>query len=229
MENKDKILVIVPSRTRPDNIQRLIAGFLDTTSGASQLLIGLDDDDPQFSVYSTNFKHEAVEFSIGPRCGSGALVNQLALQHLDYGYVSYLGDDIAFGTVGWDKRMIDAIQGLGGTGIAYANDLYRGVGFTIHIVASMNIVRALGYLCVPTMKHLYVDDVWKLWGDGIGKLVYLDDVIIEHKHWSNGKASLDALYSETNSDFIFAHDEARYNEYCNRQLAVDLVKLKALL
>ena len=45
------LLVIVPSRGRPQNIKRLMTAMKQTCRGDTELLVSLDDDDPACGAY----------------------------------------------------------------------------------------------------------------------------------------------------------------------------------
>ena len=56
------------------------------------------------------------------------------------------------------------------------------------------VIRELGYFNPPGCTHLFLDNAWRHYGEALGTLRYLPDVIIEHLHFLAGKAAKDALY-----------------------------------
>jgi hypothetical protein len=97
------------------------------------------------------------------------------------------------------------------------------------VCMTSDIPATLGYFCPPGMTHLCLDLVWKDWGEGMGRITYLDDVIIEHMHPANGKSEMDDRYAEVNSFDMVAADTKAYIEYRDGgQLAEDIERLRQL-
>jgi hypothetical protein len=98
------------------------------------------------------------------------------------------------------------------------------------VAMTSDIVSTLGYMAPPAMVHLCVDLVWLDWGRGMGRITYLDDMVIEHLHPAAGKAELDAGYEEVNSEQQVSSDSAAYYDYRdNGGLEADLEKLRKLV
>jgi hypothetical protein len=75
------------------------------------------------------------------------------------------------------------------------------------------MIKALGFMAPPAMRHLYLDNFWKELGEAVGGLVYLPDVIIEHLHPVNGKAEWDERYRAVNAPDKDAADRQAWMEY----------------
>ena len=92
------------------------------------------------------------------------------------------------------------MEALGKTPFAFGNDLYpRTPGeLPCHIFTRSEVVKALGYLGAPCLRHMWVDVAWKQWGKACG-ITYLHDVIIEHLHFTNGKSQPDASYAASSA------------------------------
>jgi hypothetical protein len=119
-------------------------------------------------------------------------------------YLGFIGDDNRFKTPGWDRMIVEALDANGG-GFAYCNDLWRN-DLPNHIFVSTKIVKSLGYLGLPGIRHLYMDNTWKVLGEGADCLYYLPHVLIEHLHPLNGKAEWDDSYRLSNSEMMYDHD-----------------------
>jgi hypothetical protein len=98
-----------------------------------------------------------------------------------------MGDDHLPRTPGGDRLLLDGLADMGG-GFAYGNDLYQGEILPTAVAVSSPIVAALGWMCLPALNHMFVDDVWKALGGATNRLRYLPDVVIEHLHHVNAKA-----------------------------------------
>lgn len=220
------ILMIIPTRNRPNNIRELVSSWLDTSnSGESELLIAVDDDDLKLSEYQSLVLPEDVHLIVGPRLRLGGTLNRLAIMNAPfYDSLGFMGDDHRFRTPGWDIKFNIALYMLGKYGIVYGNDLLQGEALPTAVVLSSDIVKVLGYMAPPGLIHFYLDNFWKDLGNFIGTIKYFPDVIIEHMHPGAGKAPSDTGYQEVNT--FDEADHARYDEYLATQFAEDVRKLR---
>lgn len=222
------LLVAVPSRGRPQNIGRLADAMLDTCRGDTTLLVGLDHDDPQLRGYAElGLKPVMAPYVL--RSGLRqvvAWINELTVPSVhEYKFIGHIGDDNVPVTPGWDVRIMEALEE---TPFAFGNDQYpfRPPGsLACHIFTRSEVVAALGYLGPPVLRHMYVDDAWTAWGRATG-ITYLEDVIIEHHHWTAGKAQSDATYDAATA--MMGRDGAVFGAYCRDQLGTDIEKIKAV-
>lgn len=107
-----------------------------------------------------------------------------------------LDDDHWPVTPGWDRLYLNALDALGGTGVVYGNDLHQGERLPTVPGLSADIVRELGWYAPPQLGHLFCDNYWLELGRRSGRLSYMPDVIIEHRHPDAGKASNDDTYQQ---------------------------------
>lgn len=220
------LAVLVPSRGRPENGHALLEAF-EQTGTVADLFFVLDAGDPTARDYPAPAEGR-FRLTVEGR-GMVAALNRAA------GYVSgfaravaFLGDDHRPRTPAWDGRLLDELDRLG-TGIVYGNDLLQGEQMPTAVAMTSDIVQALGYMAPPSLQHLNVDVVWREWGKAIDRLVYLDDVVIEHLHPAVGKAPLDAGYERVNSVDMVARDGEAFAAYMADDFATDVDKLRALL
>lgn len=226
------IACIVPSRGRPGNIRELIEAWGKTTTGHADLIIAIDKDDPEFDNYPPPIElPEHVMVHHGPRLRLGGTLNKLAriaVRREGGGYdaIGFMGDDHRPRTAGWDAQIAEALEARP-LGVVYGDDLVHGPGLPTAVFMDSRIIRTLGWMVYPGMTHLFFDNLWKRLGEELGTLTYLDDVIIEHCHPVVGKAAWDAGYAEVNSQEVWAHDEALFNEWVAKHMAADVARLKA--
>lgn len=215
--------MLLPSRSRSEKIESCIDAWR-TTSKQSDLLVLLDDDDPDLDNYK---RHDDVLYSIGPRIRMCPTVNRAVKDYPNYKYYGFIGDDHLFRTDGWDEKLISIIENKGnGWGIAYGNDLLKGEALATHCVMSGNILNAIGYMAIPGLIHLYMDDFWMALGSGINSLFYESDVIIEHMHFTIGKSEQDLVYTEANSSDVNSNDYFVFHNWYNNIMESDLFKIK---
>lgn len=222
------LAVIVPSRGRPQNIERLIEAW-NTTNATADLVVGLDDDDPALADYPKADLAGPFGFDVhtGPRLRMVGTLNKIAASHAPlYDHVGFIGDDHIPRTVGWDKTITQELDLLG-TGIVYGNDLLQGANLPTAVFMTSDIVKALGWMALPGARHLYVDDAWRELGRALDALTYLPDVIIEHLHPVAGKTEWDDSYRETNSGDTYDHDRGVFERWLADGLPRDIAKIRA--
>ena len=216
------LLIIVPTRGRPDGFRRLVDAIRATATGNPQILACVDRDDA--SQYAPI---EDVWYMIKERRRFVALTNDAARLYADeFRYVGVLGDDALPRTEGWDAAVIDTLDELG-TGLCYPNDLLQGETLPTVCFFTTDIVRALGFLTPPVLLHMYADDFWLALGRALDRIRYLPDVVIEHLHPSIGKAANDAVYAE--SDTLMDADREAFARYLREGFETDVAKVRALL
>jgi len=143
--------------------------------------------------------------------------------------VGFMGDDHRPRTVGWDAAYLNVLYNLG-TGLVYGNDLLQGEIIPTQVAMTTDIPKTLGYMIPREFQHLFVDNVWKDWGNGIQRLEYLPDVVIEHLHPLAGKAVMDGNYEAVNSGAIATADGTSYKAYhSSGRLRADITRLQGLL
>ena len=190
-----------------------------------------DDDDPLAAKSIAAVVASAGSFPVsartGPRQGLGAWTNEVAVASMaGYRALASFGDDHVPVTPGWDKLLLEAIDGMGGTGIAYPNDQVRD-DVCEAWVQSSDIVRRLGWMCEPTLNHWWVDQVIHDLGDSAGCLKYLPDVLVPHKHPAAGKAQVDATYRDSGRHIDA--DRAAYEVWRAQRMAADVATVRALV
>jgi hypothetical protein len=224
-----KMCVVVPSRGRPENADRLAKAFIDTNADAD-LYIVVDNDDPKWNEYAKNESYTMLPAD-NKTGGCAASLNTGAVLLLDitkfplYDYFVFMGDDHFPRTQGWDKAFIQALNG--NAGIAYSNDLLQGENLPTVYATTREVVNELRGMTFPGCIHLYFDNFVKQLGIDLNALKYLPDVIIEHLHPVAGKAVMDEGYARVNQPKLYEQDLLTLQKYIRSQEYADLVnKLK---
>lgn len=196
-----------------------------TCRGHTLLVVGVDDDDPALDDYLAIGGCRIVT-QHGLR---GRLVDWLNVLSAEYAqsyrYLGHIGDDNIPSTDGWDVRVVESLAAQGDIGFCFGDDLDPGRtkgSLTIHIFMTSEVVRRLGYMGPPSIAHMYVDVCWQAWGTATS-LEYLPDVILEHRHYSLGKAKIDESYAASTA--LIPADCGRYHDYCRDTLNDDIRKL----
>jgi hypothetical protein len=204
------LLVIVPSRGRPQNVARLLKAVHETRRLDTHVWIGADDDDPALAEYEKVFsglRGPGDKFAAGPRKGLAEWTNHAAGRHADhYPFLASFGDDHLPRTPGWDKALVRAVREMGGTGFSYPHDGVRE-DIPEAVVLSSDIVRALGWMALPECQHYFIDNCWADLGRHAGCIRYLRAVAVDHISPATGKVPADATYAAS-SEKISADQEA---------------------
>ena len=221
-----KMCVLVPSRGRPENAERLAQAFKDTGAEAD-LYIVIDNDDPKWNEYakSENYKKLPADNKTG---GCAKSLNTGAVLLLDitkyplYDYFVFMGDDHLPRTPGWDKAFIQALGH--NTGIVYGDDLLQGANLPTAYGMSRDLVNELRGMTFPGCVHLFFDNFVKQLGLDLEYLKYLPDVIIEHMHPIAGKAQMDEGYERVNQPKWYEKDLLTLQKYLSDMEYASLIR-----
>lgn len=218
----NKLLAISPTRQRPQQCKRMYESFKET-SVQSDIIFCADLDDPTLKEYEDCLKDSFTLIHIWERRTTTELYNQVFKDYPDYEFYCETADDYVFRTPGWDEKLCQKGK------ICYGNDLLAGASMPTCPVIDGDIVRALGWLQMPTLQHLYPDNVWKTIGMRLGILQYFPEVIIEHFHWMNHKSEVDDVYKKSNSAEMYKKDAEAFEQWKRESLESDLQKIRAKL
>jgi hypothetical protein len=201
---------------------RLVDAMDATCRGDTRLVVGLDQDDPARDEYEFDGRcvvivkpglhHRLVDW-----------LNVLAgLTASRYKCVGHIGDDNVPRTVGWDVRVVESLRHHM---FCFGNDLDPGRppgSLSIHAFMRSTVIKKLGYMGPPQIQHMYVDPVWYAWGTATS-IEFLEDVVLEHMHYSLGRAPMDESYHHSTG--LIPQDCTNYNDYCDDGMNTDIEKL----
>jgi hypothetical protein len=227
------LLVAVQSRGRQERLREMIEACLSLSEADTDIAVGIDDDDPsagEYEAFLRAFPPGYVFYTKAERRTLGAWTNRIAAANAgQYRAFASLGDDHIPRTMSWDGLLLEALDNLNdaGSGIAYGNDQHQGQALPTAPVISSDIVEALGWMCEPSLRHMFVDNVWRDLGRAANCLAYVPGVVTEHQHPDAGKAVSDETYAAS-----LARTEAdrqAYERWRNERMAGDVEKVRALL
>ena len=216
------LLLVVPSRERPHNAQRLRSAWHATTEGRSDLAFLVDDDDPTKGDYPESLT------IIGEPGRLVGLTNRCAVANVDrYRAFASWGDDHV-PLDAFEGPIMGAIDEAGGVAIVGTNDGVHGAAIPTACVVTANIVVELGWMALPTLEHLCCDLAWKALGVAADCWRYLPNVHVEHRHPIVGRASWDATYERGNSGVVSARDHEAYEAWLADGLEADAARVRTL-
>lgn len=222
------LIMLVPSRGRPQAARELAQAVVSMSKAATTLVFVVDEDDPTLPEYSDIVRQFYSMKGAWPRINACVgenkshtmveALNKAADFLLAYPSgeapfaIGFMGDDHRPRTEGWDGRYIEALREPG-AGIVYGNDLLQGEQLPTQCALRAEIVKALGFMAPPVLRHMYVDNFWKDLGQTMGCLRYLPDVVVEHMHPIAGKADWDEGHKRVNDRAVFDADASAYKEF----------------
>jgi hypothetical protein len=185
------VLVMVPTRSRPDNVKRFYTSWLNCHSAAD--LVFLNDQEAS----SLDGTIPLLPFDGGPLMTGNMFknfhgdpttvdkLNRTALQAVDRGYdqVMFIGDDHVIETRDWVRRLTEGLRARAfGNGWTYPAD-GRRTDIPEIVMISSGIVKALGWFALPAVKHTYIDHAWADLANEFDRLVWVPEVMIRHRHY----------------------------------------------
>ena len=219
------VAVIIPSTGRAEQCARLVDRIHQTSRTGPSVLVSVEPGDAEPYLSHLLAAGDSVGLlydSDGPGSGSHVVaINRAARDILDRSdpkIIIKMDDDHWPVTKGWDADYLTALADLGGTGVVYGNDQHQRANLATVPGLSTDIVRELGWYAPPQLGHLYVDNFWTELGRRAGRLAYLAETVITHRHPTAlpGIPS-DATYEAGGmSPARWAADEATWNEMTRR-------------
>jgi hypothetical protein len=219
------LVVLIPTRGRPDNAVALEQAFVDTNTMAKRFYI-VDFSDETRSEYSWKLPLESVIMIHNETGGMAYPLNYAARQFTgEFDNFAFMGDDHRPRTTNWDEKFVEELYA--GSDIVYGNDLFQGASLPTQVAMSAEIVKALRGMVPDNLRHLYLDNFWLKLGQDLNKIKYLPEVIIEHCHAFNGKAPMDENYARVNAPEVYSADKVAFDNYiASDQYQTLLSKLK---
>ena len=183
---------VLPSRGRPRNINRLIVAYLET-GATTHVWLRLDEDDPTLDAYKALILPSGWTLQTGPRKPLSNIYNE-AYGLLQTDWYGFIADDVVPVTPYWDTLLIEA-AGSDGMAVPAGGDTTGGCP---HFVLGGDLVRSVGWLALPGLDRIYIDTVWRGIAEARNVLRMAPDVLLEHRHFSNGMALFDETYRKYN-------------------------------
>lgn len=226
-----ELLMVVPSRSRPENALRLCNAVAETDPDETvKLVFAVDEDDPEYDRYVrllgiTMLQTYVRWLPMVPKlndCAVAMLGERLP-------FIGFMGDDHLPRTMNWGYRLTKELASLG-TGIVYANDMYQGRRMPTSWAMTADIVKTLGRMVPAEVEHLCCDNAILQLGIATGCIRYFPDVVIEHLHPIHGASRWDDQYERVNNRAQWDKDAAAYARWVREPsgLARDAAAITAL-
>lgn len=100
-------------------------------------------------------------------------------------------------------------------GVVYGSDgleHLHGEDLPTHVVVPIEMYQKLGWIGLPTSRHLFLDNAWRELGK-LTKFIYLKDVKLSHLHRWNKAAPNDETYEEANDKVKRENDRLAFETW----------------
>lgn len=160
---------LLPTRNRVDQTLAL----LEKCDGLNVILL-VSQSDPALHDYHAiaNAMFTCISEGMAAKC------QEFYEAHPFHDWYGILTDDLEPETEGWAARLIAQTNGWN---IVASNDGWQQ-RMQGALVFSGDLLRTVGYLAPPNLKHLYFDDVWESLGKATGCLQYDLSIMVKHAH-----------------------------------------------
>ncbi len=182
-------MIIIPTKGRPQNIERFIEAYKKTGAISPVVLLINNDEKNLYGKIKFPENFSIKEFS--SENSAAECVNQYFQENLNHDFYGILADDIIPETEGWDLKLKEA---CGLEKLAWADDGIQGENLPTHPFFGGNLLRKIGFIAPPGIRHCYVDNFWKLVATVLEKGVYLPEIKLTHHHYLKG-APMDQTYT----------------------------------
>lgn len=238
-----ELVVIVPTRGRPERIPGIVAAWNDTGAfdDGARLLFAWDVDDPKVDGYRQQGQSLATATLWG-NVGWHSTPTHRPMVHklnavaalrarLGLGRpfaLGFAGDDHLPQTRGWAGAYIESLRKMG-TGVVYCNDGYQGENLATQWAMTTDIVETLGRMVPAPVEHLYCDNAVMDLARAVGRLEYLPNHRIEHQHPAAGHPG-DEQHERVNSGAQYKTDRRAYRTWRDfGGLSTDAASIGALI
>lgn len=231
-ENRPALIsVLVPSRGRPDQFARMLGSLRSTAvhNRSVQVIAYLDEDDPNVKSKFTYPQPVDCTYLVGDRCLLSEAWNR-CYQSAKGEILMHAGDDITFNTPGWDVRVREEFAKLPDKiGLVFGDDLSTNFpDLATHGFLHRRWVDAIGYFLPPLFSSDW-NDVWiSEVAKKVGRLIPMADVVIEHHHYTFGKAERDQTHADREERGM-RDDVVNLYKRTAKEREADAAKLRAVL
>jgi glycosyltransferase involved in cell wall biosynthesis len=194
-----KISILLPTRNRPDMVERLLVSIIDTAKNPPYIEISARtdvDDNLTAPVFFQFRKKIAIRNKVGDRSAIHGDYWNDAWRNSTGGIVMMVGDDFIFRTKGWEAEVRKEFDKFpDGIVLVFGEDGIQHGNIATHAFISRRWTDILGYY-VPMQFNVFYHDTWLTdLAQRLGRKVYRPDLVFEHNHHSVG-GKVDAVTLE---------------------------------
>lgn len=194
----------MPSRSRPDAARAALDSFYETAVGEETRLIVIPDaQDPEYGRYLDVIPGRSIaKGQVGTMVARTNAVAKLVAPEDPEGWIGWMADDNRMRTPGWDAAIPGAVEPV----VSMGDGFWSRRGKPVNFFWPTPVVTRLGWLALPSLRHLYVDDSWRMLAITTDSYVHLESLLCEHLHPAMGKGQWDDQYHSTENAEMYEHD-----------------------
>ena len=184
-------MIILPTIYRPDSLKRFVTTY-NQTGATLPVWVMLDHSNAwHYKDIELPEHFRTIKVSAGARIGD--IFNVVFKHYPNEDFYGIIADDVVPETFRWDILLREACLP---DRMAWGLDGGHDETLPRHPFIGGDLVRRLGFLSVPGLKHWYVDNAWRDIALGLQCGEYRPEIRMTHRHFTNGKAQKDRTYIE---------------------------------
>lgn len=231
------ISLLCPTRNRVDGLKRMWGSALQTASEPDklELVLYIDHDDHNtLDFIKSNIAQSSMIISNKDKPEIYSNLHNICCAKSKADIVFSCADDLIFRSKDWDKIVIEKFNSISDKiAFLFGNDGHWGSKFGTHGFFHKNWFNILGYLSPPLFTVDYSDNYINDIAKAINRSFYMDNIFIEHMHWTFGKMKFDQTAKEahdrrssTNNEFIYKNFETMQQQRDDIQKLGDFISEK---
>jgi hypothetical protein len=204
-------LWLLPTKGRIKELKRFLNAAREMGTGTpGMILVNQSEMDADPSYYHAIERFMLDDWSLLPVKAEsyGDAIRAVWPRIRDKAWVGLLADDLIPATSTWDKALIARLHGWN---FVSSNDGWQAP-HRMHgaVVFSGDLLRAVGWLFPPKLRHVFHDDIWEGIGRDTGCWHQAMDVMVKHLH-----ESLSGIKGPTvdPQSELWKHDQAVFTDW----------------
>ena len=188
------ISLLLPTRKRPVQLQRMVESVQSTAKNPVEIVCRVDLDDDSYDALHALWPD--VHFIFGPRIRNITACWNECFKECSGDIVCQANDDIVFRTEGWDTMIEEEFHKFPDHIVMVHGDHlggYEGRLFGPHPFVHRRWVEIVGRFIDPWYSSDYGDTGINHIANALGRRRFLPRVVIEHMHFTVGKAEVDEV------------------------------------
>lgn len=205
-----KFLLQFPTYKRPEKFLRALGLYLELSSGTNKLFFNINCDlsdefmksEEMYQKIRRAFEeYPYAEFNLSLTDNTtkvSAINDMCGASCFDFDVVMCLSDDMIPQQFFWDLKISKAMKKYFPDldGALHFNDGYQGDNLITLSIMGKKLYDYFGYIYHPDYKSLYCDNEFTDEVYRLGKVKYINDVIIKHEHYGEKNNSNSGQFDE---------------------------------
>lgn len=203
-------MIILPSIYRPESLRRFIKCYHETGATLPVLVVLESENACTYPIDEMPKNFWCFTVPEGTRIGE--IFNIAFRKFPNQDFYGVVADDVTPETYRWDLLLREACLP---DKIAWGFDGGHDETLPRHPFIGGELVRKLGWLSCPGIRHWFVDNAWKDVADALGCGAYRPEIRMIHRHFTNGLAQGDRTYNDQPDHRL---DQITYNMWREKEL-----------